>query len=64
MNRLVELNVIAQVYSVERNSSIIEAKKQRKLSVHGLVYDLQTGRLNELQIPNDPFARIFDVTTN
>lgn len=33
--RLVELNVVAQVHNVKRNSNVLEAMRQRGLMVHG-----------------------------
>jgi carbonic anhydrase len=49
-NRLVELNTIEQVFNLSK-TSIIQAAwaKGKKLSVHGLVYDLKTGVLHDLQ---------------
>jgi carbonic anhydrase len=47
--RLVELNVIEQVFNLTKTSIIQNAwSKGKKLSVHGLVYDLRTGFLNDL----------------
>jgi carbonic anhydrase len=47
--RLVELNVLEQVFNLTKTSIIQAAwSKGKKLSVHGLVYDLRTGILNDL----------------
>jgi carbonic anhydrase len=47
--RLVELNVIEQVFNLSKISIIQNAwNKGKKLSVHGVVYDLKTGILNDL----------------
>jgi carbonic anhydrase len=48
--RLVELNVIEQVFNLSKISIVQNAWMQgKKLSVHGLVYDLKTGILNDLE---------------
>jgi carbonic anhydrase len=48
-DRLVELNVIEQVFNLTKTAIIQNAwAKQKKLSVHGLVYDLKTGILNDI----------------
>lgn len=52
-NRLVELNVIAQVYNVKRNGIVIDAVDAGELEVHGVVYDVKTGKLTELDVPED-----------
>lgn len=47
--RLVELNVIEQVFNLTKTSIVqIAWSKGKKLSVHGLVYDLKTGILNDI----------------
>lgn len=47
--RLVELNVIEQVLNLTKTSIIQSAwSKGQKLSVHGLVYDVRNGMLNDL----------------
>lgn len=59
--RLVELNVVAQVHSVKRNSNVLEAMKRRGLKVHGFVYDVGTGHVNLMDIPKDPDAEVYGV---
>jgi carbonic anhydrase len=50
-DRLVELNVIEQVFNLTKTSIIQNAwSNEKKLAVHGLVYDLKTGVLNDLDI--------------
>ena len=50
-DRLVELNVIAQVRNVARTASVQAAwRRGRTLSVHGWVYDLADGRLRDLGV--------------
>lgn len=49
--RLVELNVIEQVFNLTKTSIIQNAwANGKKLSVHGLVYELETGILHDLDI--------------
>ncbi len=49
VNRLCELNVIEQVKNVRDTTIVKDAKQQgATLSVHGLIYDLGTGHLKEL----------------
>ncbi len=49
--RLVELNVIEQVYNLCKLSTIQEAWLNRKLPyVHGWVYDLETGLIRDLGV--------------
>lgn len=49
--RLVELNVIEQVFNLTKTSIVQNAWScGKKLAVHGLVYDLRTGILNDLNI--------------
>jgi len=48
---LVELNVRENVYNIARSAVVQRAWKEgRKLRVHGLVYRLETGLLNNLEI--------------
>jgi carbonic anhydrase len=50
-DRLVELNVIEQVFNLTKTSIIQNTwSNGKKLAVHGLVYDLKTGVLNDLDI--------------
>lgn len=50
-NRLVELNVIEQVFDLTNISIIQHAWMDgRNLSVHGLVYDIKNGILNDLHV--------------
>ncbi|KAI9825450.1 MAG: hypothetical protein M1832_001180 [Thelocarpon impressellum] len=51
--RLVELNVQAGVRTLRQNARVIEASRSRGLKVHGLVYDIATGKLTELAVPED-----------
>lgn len=47
-NRLVELNVVEQVYNLAETSIIQKAWKKREIMIHGWVYDMRTGIINEL----------------
>ncbi len=48
-NRLVELNVIEQVFDLTKTSIVQNAwLNKKKLSIHGLVYDVKNGILNEI----------------
>lgn len=47
--RLVELNIIEQVFNLTKTSIVQNAwSKGNQLAVHGLVYDIKTGILNDL----------------
>ncbi len=48
--RLVELNVIEQVFNLAKIAIVQDAwTKGKKLAVHGLVYHLKTGVLHDLE---------------
>lgn len=50
-NRLVELNVIEQVFDLSKTSIIQNAWKSRDLPmIHGWVYDLHTGIIQDLEV--------------
>lgn len=51
--KLVELNVRAGVKVLEENPVVIDAMSERGLKVHGLIYDVGSGELNELDIQED-----------
>jgi carbonic anhydrase len=49
-DRLVELNVMEQVLNLSKTSIVQNAwEKGKKLAVHGVVYDLKTGTLQDLE---------------
>ncbi|KAK9484163.1 carbonic anhydrase [Lipomyces starkeyi] len=56
VNRFVELNVIHQVHNVKKLSPVVDATREGRLQIHGLVYDVASGRLKPLDIPEDPNA--------
>ncbi len=49
INRLSELNVLAQVKALEVNPAVVESRANgHQVRIHGLMYDLKTGKLQEL----------------
>lgn len=52
-NRLVELNVQEQCVNIIKTSDYQKAYKERKIDVHGWVFDLHTGELFDLEIDFD-----------
>lgn len=54
VNRLVELNVVEQVYNLGKTSIIQNAWREREdLHVHGWVIDLNTGYIKDLELASD-----------
>ncbi len=51
--RLVELNVQEQCFNVIKTSDVQNAYKERKLKVHGWVFDVHSGNLIDLKIDFD-----------
>ena len=49
-NRLVELNVQEQCINVIKTAEVQRAARERGLTIHGWVFDIQTGRLIDLEI--------------
>lgn len=49
-NRLVELNVQEQCINLLKTAAVQRAVKERGLKVHGWVFDIQSGKLIDLQI--------------
>jgi carbonic anhydrase len=49
-NRLIELNVQEQCVNLIKTAAIQQAHKERKLLVHGWVFDIHSGRLIDLKI--------------
>lgn len=49
-NRLVELNVQEQCVNLLKTAAVQKGIKERGLTVHGWVFDIHTGKLNDLQI--------------
>ena len=51
--RFSELNVMNGVEVIRQHPDVIQAVNERGLTVHGVIYDLGTGLLRELDIPDD-----------
>ncbi len=49
-DRLVELNVQEQCVNVIKTADVQKANRERGLTVHGWVFDIRTGLLNDLKI--------------
>lgn len=49
-NKLVELNVQEQCVNLIKTAAVQQAYKERKLTVHGWVFDVNTGKLIDLNI--------------
>ena len=50
VTKIVEENVKAGVRTLRENASVIKMQKVRKISVHGLVYDVKCGKLREVEV--------------
>ena len=50
---MAKLNVKAGVENLRRMSTVIDAMKERGLQVHGVIYDLGTGLLDEVDCPEE-----------
>lgn len=55
--RLVEANVRAGVKTLRENAEVIDAGRERGLVVHGLVYDVASGLLKELDVVDEAGKR-------
>lgn len=51
--KLVELNVRNGVKVLKENPVVMDAIAERGLQIHGVIYDVATGELNELNIEED-----------
>lgn len=60
--KLSELNVINSVQQLKRHPSLINLLKRGQIEVYGLLYDVATGELKELEIPIDELALLFHVS--
>ena len=52
-NRLIELNVQEQCVNLLKTAAVQDAIKNRKLQVHGWVFDIRTGKLIDLKLDVD-----------
>ncbi len=63
-DRLVELNVIAQVYDLAKTSIVQKAWKDHTgLEIHGWVYGLNDGIIKDLKVSMDSAAHLDDIFT-
>ncbi|WP_439130210.1 carbonate dehydratase [Polaribacter sp.] len=63
-DRLVELNVIAQVYDLAKTSIVQQAwKDDSGLEIHGWVYGLKDGVIKDLRVSMDSAAHLDDIFT-
>ncbi|MCJ1317597.1 hypothetical protein MMC15_002922 [Xylographa vitiligo] len=53
VQRLVEANVKAGVRTLRENPNVVKAVAERGVKVHGLVYDIKTGMLSELDVEDE-----------
>lgn len=56
VKKLVDLNVRNGVEVLRENSDVMQAQKDRGLQIHGVVYNLETGELEELDCTDDAAA--------
>lgn len=59
--KLSELNVISSVLALKRHPSASLALKNKEIEVWGMMYDVGTGYLSEIEIPEDEFEDLFHV---
>ncbi|PRT54100.1 Carbonic anhydrase [Wickerhamiella sorbophila] len=52
--KLAELNVIEQVWNVKTNDIVREHMAKRGVQVYGMIYDVATGLLHQVDVPEDP----------
>ncbi|WP_397444683.1 carbonate dehydratase [Polaribacter sp. R77954] len=63
-DRLVELNVIAQVYDLAKTSIVQQAwQDDTGLEIHGWVYGLEDGVIKDLKVSMDSAAHLDDIFT-
>ncbi|MFT7442429.1 MAG: carbonic anhydrase, partial [Maribacter sp.] len=63
-DRLVELNVIAQVYDLAKTSIVQKSwKDDSGLEIHGWVYGLNDGVIKDLKVSMDSPAHLDDIFT-
>lgn len=63
-DRLVELNVKAQVYDLAKTSIVQQAwKDDAGLEIHGWVYELKDGIIKDLKVSMDSAAHLDDIFT-
>jgi len=61
-NRLVELNVIEQVYNLSKTSAVQNAwDSQKPLMIHGWVYDVANGLIKDLMVSKHNNTKMADI---
>jgi carbonic anhydrase len=61
-NRLVELNVVENVYNLCKTSIVQNAwKNGQELAVHGWVYSIATGKIKDMLVSTSNNAKLGDV---
>ena len=58
-NRLVELNVLEQCINLVRIHTVQKALGEKRIRIHGWVFDMQTGRLTDLHFQTEQVVREF-----
>jgi carbonic anhydrase len=59
--KLAELNVIASVTALKRHPSAQQALKNGEIEVWGMMYNVGSGLLSEIEIPEDEYEELFHV---
>lgn len=62
--KLSELNVISSVLALKRHPSASMALKNKEIEVWGMLYNVGTGYLREVEVPEDEFEDLFHVHDN
>ena len=63
-NKLCELNVVEQVFNVCRTQSVIEAwQRNQSITVHGWIYDIKDGLLQDLDVCISSFVEFENTRT-
>ncbi|SGZ47750.1 CIC11C00000002829 [Sungouiella intermedia] len=59
--KLAELNVVSSVLALKRHPSALMALKKGEIEVYGMMYEVGTGLLREVEIPTDEFEDMFHI---
>ncbi|KAK6461664.1 putative carbonic anhydrase [Scheffersomyces coipomensis] len=59
--KLSELNIINSVKNLKRHPSVSQALKDKDIEVWGLIYDVSTGFLSEVEVPQDEHEDLFHI---
>ncbi|KAK43516.1 carbonic anhydrase [Caballeronia jiangsuensis] len=63
VDAMIRLNVIAQLNNIRTHPSVALATAQSRLRLHGWVFDIQSGRLDVLDLENGTFSPLLDENT-